>query len=84
MEETLHDNVPRHRPAYTLRARSPCNGCTERWVTDTTRCHATCERYARFVAQKNAESAARIAAADAENDVDAVLCRKRHKYRREE
>ena len=23
----------------------PCKGCTTRWVTDTSRCHAHCDRY---------------------------------------
>ena len=35
-------------------AKYSCKGCTERWVSETTNCHATCKNYLKE-AQKNEE-----------------------------
>ena len=29
-------------------SKCPCRGCTERFVVDGHRCHATCERYSKW------------------------------------
>lgn len=36
--------------------QSPCMNCTERWVTETSRCHNSCERYAGYRSKINAVS----------------------------
>lgn len=28
---------------------APCKGCKDRYVTETTRCHSTCERYKEWL-----------------------------------
>ena len=28
----------------------PCKNCKDRWVTDTSRCHSTCPKYAEWKA----------------------------------
>ena len=35
---------------------SPCQGCKDRWVNETGRCHTTCEKYAEFKAKAAAEN----------------------------
>ena len=32
-----------------------CNGCTERWVNDTTNCHASCPQYLKEVENNERE-----------------------------
>ena len=32
-----------------------CNGCTERWVNDTTNCHASCQKYLKEVENNERE-----------------------------
>lgn len=57
----------------------PCKGCTKRWVSETSRCHASCTEYkewAEFTKEKNADIAKRRAAIDS---VSGVLI----KYRRQ-
>lgn len=29
--------------------KCPCRGCTERWVSKTSRCHASCKKYKDWV-----------------------------------
>lgn len=38
----------------------PCKGCTKRWVSDTSRCHASCTEYKqwhKFVRDLNTKAA---------------------------
>lgn len=37
------------------RQQSPCYGCSERWVTDSTTCHAHCERFIADEASQKAK-----------------------------
>lgn len=41
-----------------------CYKCTRRWVTETDRCHSTCEDYAREMAQHQQELKAQRLEAD--------------------
>ena len=50
-----------------------CHGCTERWVTTTSRCHATCKRYLDECAELEKKNHARQKTLQEERDADGVL-----------
>ena len=47
-----------------------CNGCTERWVSATTNCHASCEKYLKEARAHEEEKERIRKIKNVENDID--------------
>ena len=60
----------------------PCNGCLDRWVSESDRCHVHCERFARWQAEVAADNAARKAERKEQADVKMAHRRKSSRQRR--
>ena len=55
-----------------------CKGCTERYVTEHSNCHATCERYLKWKEERDASLAHRYA----ELELDGALIELRRNLKR--
>ena len=57
----------------------PCNNCTKRWVSETSRCHVSCIEYKEWSSAKQAKNEARSKYNETRNQVGNVLFRHKKK-----